>query len=76
MVGIVDVGRSITTVEVSIILIVQGDSIKVSMRSKSRDISTIAQCFGGGGHPNACGFSLDTTNIEEVLGKILIKLNP
>ena len=76
MVGIVDMGRSIATVEISIILIVQGDSIKVSMRSKDRDISTIAQCFGGGGHPNACGFSFDTTNLEEVLGKILIKLNP
>ncbi len=75
MVGIVDVACSLVTVEVAIALIVQGDYIKVSLRSKHKNLSTVAQYFGGGGHPNACGFSYATTNTEELLDKILQKLN-
>ncbi len=31
---------------------------KVSIRSKEKDISKLAQAFGGGGHPHAAGFNL------------------
>ncbi len=75
MVGIVDVGRSISTVDVAIALISQGDKIKVSLRSKNVNIAHIAQDFGGGGHAYACGFNVDITNFEEVLDKILKKLD-
>ncbi len=75
MVGIVDILRSLATVEVAIALIVQNDLIKVSLRSKHKNLSTIAQYFGGGGHPNACGFTYATTNTQELLDKILQKLN-
>jgi len=75
MVDIADIGRTISTVEVAIVLISQKDGIKVSLRSKSIDIAGIAQEFGGGGHAQACGFNVDITNLEEVLDKILKKLN-
>ncbi len=74
MVGIVDIARSMATVEVAILLVVQDGKTKVSMRSKTEDISEVAEYFGGGGHVYACGFSLDITNLEEVLDKILKKL--
>lgn len=32
--------------------------IKVSMRARDIDMTRIATCFGGGGHPGACGFSV------------------
>jgi len=75
MVGIVDIAGSLTTVEIAIALISQGDSIKVSLRSKTKNLSTIAQYFGGGGHPNSCGFSYASSDIEEVLDKVLKKLH-
>lgn len=74
MVGIVDVARSMATVEVAILLVVQEDITKVSMRSKTKDISDVAEYFGGGGHIYACGFSFDITNLEEVLDRILKRL--
>jgi len=74
MVGIADTSHSLATVEISIILIVQDMKTKVSMRSKVDDISAIAKDFNGGGHKYACGFSISTTNLEEVLDKILKKL--
>jgi len=74
MVGVVDISHSLATVEISIVLIVQDIKTKVSMRSKIDDISYIAKDFDGGGHKHACGFSISTTNLEEVLDKILKKL--
>ena len=75
IVGIADLGRTISTVDIAITLISQKSGVKVSLRSKSIDITQIAQEFGGGGHAYACGFSVDITNLEEVLDKILKKLN-
>lgn len=73
-VGIIDIARSLATVEVAIVLIEEANRIKVSMRSKSRDVSGIAKSFGGGGHKNAAGFSLDVIHLEELLDRILQKL--
>jgi phosphoesterase RecJ-like protein len=75
MASIADLGRTIATVDVAITLIILENKTKVSLRSKSIDISSIAESFGGGGHANACGFSVDIINLEEVLDKILKKLN-
>lgn len=69
--GIVDYARSLTTVEIGILLIQHKSHIKVSLRSKSRDITSLAEYFGGGGHKNACGFTIVSGNIEEILDKIL-----
>ena len=50
------------------------DSFRVSLRSKGAvDVNRIASAFGGGGHKNAAGCTLDGT-YAEVRGKILSPL--
>jgi phosphoesterase RecJ-like protein len=54
----------------------QKDSIgwRISLRSQGdRDVAAIAEAFGGGGHENAAGCSLEGS-LEEVQGKILGRL--
>jgi phosphoesterase RecJ-like protein len=72
--GVVDYARSLATVELGIFLIEEEQQIKVSLRSKNWDITPLAEYFGGGGHRNACGFIAHSLNIEEVLDKILKKI--
>lgn len=70
--GIVDVGRDIEGVEVSIFVReIEGKGLKVSLRSKEKiDVDEIALLYGGGGHPKAAGFSIKG-DIESVKEKIL-----
>ena len=75
MEGIVDYARSLVTVEIGILLVQQESYIKVSLRSKEKDISSLAEYFGGGGHKNACGFTIESGNIEEILDKILKQID-
>ena len=39
--------------------------IKVSMRSRTQDVSKIASAFGGGGHAKAAGFTLSNASLVE-----------
>ena len=71
-VGIIDYGISLVTVEIAVILIELEGIVRVSLRSKSVDVSTLAICFGGGGHHTASGFELPNATIEE-LKKMLKK---
>ena len=73
--GIVDYARSLATVEIGILLVEEISQIRVSLRSKKRDISPIAEYFGGGGHKNASGFTIKSGNIEEILDKILKQID-
>jgi phosphoesterase RecJ-like protein len=73
--GVVDYARSLATVEVGILLVQEKSQIRVSLRSKKQDISSVAEYFGGGGHKNACGFTVESGNIEEILDKILKQIN-
>ena len=44
---------------------VQGDEYRVSMRSKGAiDVNAVAKAFGGGGHKNASGCTVEGTYIE------------
>jgi phosphoesterase RecJ-like protein len=53
---------------------IEGDEYRVSMRSKGDiDIGSVAKDFGGGGHKNAAGCSLDGP-YDEVRGKIVAEL--
>ena len=70
IVEIVDYGISLVTAKLSIVLIEQEDVIRVSIRSKSIDISSIAITFGGGGHKNAAGFEMANINIERLVEMI------
>lgn len=59
--GIVDVGRDIEGVEVSIFIRpIKGKGLKVSMRSNNKvNVDEIALIYGGGGHQKAAGFSIN-----------------
>jgi len=60
--GIVNYARAIKGVEIGALIRQEDKDIcKVSLRSKSLDISSVALIFGGGGHRNASGFSLSGT---------------
>lgn len=50
-----------------IVMLVNLNRNKVSIRSESRDVSGLAQAMGGGGHPHAAGFELkrDASKEEE-----------
>ena len=73
--GIVDYTSSLATVKIGILLVQRSGEIKVSLRSKQEDISLLAEYFGGGGHKNACGFTIQSEKIEEVLDSILKQID-
>lgn len=58
--GFVDIPRSIKGVEVAVLIREKEDSeYRVNLRSRGRvDVGELASRFGGGGHPNAAGFTL------------------
>ncbi len=70
--GIVENGRSIEGVQISIFIRQKDEnSYKVSMRSNGNiNVSDICYIFGGGGHPNAAG-ALIQGNVEQVKEKIM-----
>ena len=70
--GLVDIGRDIEGVEVSIFLRQKEDNLfKASLRSGSYvNVSDVCLMFGGGGHIRAAGANIQGT-LEEAKGKIL-----
>ncbi|MGH7319382.1 MAG: DHH family phosphoesterase [Candidatus Rokuibacteriota bacterium] len=57
---LVNYPRSVASVRVACLLRERGGTVKVSLRGKGDiDVSRIAAKFGGGGHPNAAGCSVD-----------------
>ena len=71
--GLVEIGRDIEGVEVSIFIRQKNyeDSYKVSLRSGNLvNVSDICLMFGGGGHPRAAGALLQG-NVEQVKEKLL-----
>ena len=71
--GLVEVGRDVEGVEVSVFIRQKDneDKYKVSMRSSNYvNVSDICYIFGGGGHPKAAG-CLIQGNIEQVKEKII-----
>jgi phosphoesterase RecJ-like protein len=56
---LVNYPRSIASVRVACLLRALGDTVKVSLRAKGDvERERIAAPFGGGGHPNAAGFTV------------------
>ena len=75
--GLVEIGRDIEGVEVSIFIRQKEDedgseeAYKASLRSSSNvNVSDICMMFGGGGHPRAAG-ALVKGNVEQVKEKIM-----
>ena len=75
MEGIVDYARSLVTVEIGLFAVELEDSIRISLRSKSVDVSKVSLAFGGGGHKVAAGFTLNQTTLHESIDTILKKIN-
>jgi len=56
---LVNYPRSVESVRVACLLRERDGQVKVSLRGKGDvDVSAIAKTFGGGGHPNAAGFTM------------------
>lgn len=70
--GIVDMGRDVEGVEVSIFIReVRGKGLKASLRSNEKvNVDEIALLFGGGGHLKAAGFPING-DLEAVKEKII-----
>jgi len=75
MEGIVDYARSLATVEIGLFVVELEDGMRISLRSKSVDVSKVSLAFGGGGHKVAAGFTLRQTTLHETIDTILKKIN-
>ena len=74
--GIVNVGRNVKGVDVSIFLREDGDDIyKVSFRSNNEiDVSEIAKAFDGGGHSKAAGCTINN-KLDTAIRKLIKETN-
>ena len=69
--GLVDIGRDVEGVEVSIFIREEQNTYKVSLRSNNYvNVSDVGMVFGGGGHPRAAGCTIQGT-MEQVKEKII-----
>ena len=72
--GLVNIGRDIEGVEVSIFIREKEGGYKVSLRSKEYvNVADVALMLGGGGHVRAAGCFVQGT-VEEVKEKILSEI--
>ena len=74
MEGIVNYGRSLATVEIAVFAMELEEGIRISLRSKSVDVSKVALAFGGGGHKVAAGFTLKQCGLQTSIDTILDKI--
>ena len=74
MEGIVDYGRSLATVKISLFAMELDNGIRISLRSEKVDVSKVAMAFGGGGHKVAAGFTLSQCGLQESIDRILKKI--
>jgi phosphoesterase RecJ-like protein len=72
--GMVDYGRSLQTVQIAVFAMELEEGIRISLRSKKIDVSSIAIAFGGGGHKVASGFTIQSSSLEESIDKVLDKI--
>jgi phosphoesterase RecJ-like protein len=70
--GLVNMVRSLETVEVSLLLREEDEGIKISLRSKNYvDVSKIAVKYGGGGHIRASGATIKNKTFKEIKEMII-----
>lgn len=67
---LVNIGREIEGVEVSIFARIYEEETRISLRSNNVDVSSVAKIFGGGGHINASGITT-TLNFDTVKERII-----
>ncbi len=67
-----DMIMSMKIVRVTIFVRIVNGSSRVSIRSKGKiNVAKIAAIFGGGGHINAAGFTVDSLDVDEVRNLVL-----
>ena len=67
---VVSLLRDLEGIEISMLLKEYGDGeYKISLRSKSVDVSKTARENGGGGHANASGFTIFDDDLEKAAAK-------
>ena len=70
--SLVNIGREIDGVYVSIFSKIFDNGIRISLRSNNVDVNLIANAFGGGGHVYASGITLNNNeDYEKIVGKII-----
>lgn len=70
--GIVEIGRDVEGVEVSIFIRQTSKGYRVSLRSNEYvNVSDACSVFGGGGHPRAAGCTIQGSTIEQVKDKVV-----
>lgn len=70
--GIVEIGRDVEGVEVSIFIRQTSKGYRVSLRSNEYvNVSDACSVFGGGGHPRAAGCTIQGNTIEQVKDKVV-----
>lgn len=74
MEGIVDYARSLVTVEIAVFAMEIEEGIRISLRSKTANVSALAMAFGGGGHKVAAGFTLNQSGLQQSMDTILSKI--
>ena len=74
MEGVVDYARSLATVEIALFAMELEEGIRISLRSKTVDVSKVALSFGGGGHKVAAGFTLTQCGLQESIDTILQRI--
>jgi len=77
--NIVTILKDIVTVKVSIMVLEEENSCKISLRSDGDiDVSNISSLYNGGGHKGAAGFSVKNTDListcKEIVEKIKIEV--
>ena len=72
--GIVDYAKSLVTVEIALFAMETDAGIRISLRSKTVDVSQVALAFGGGGHKVAAGFTFTKGGVQESIDTILEKI--
>ncbi len=74
--GVVDHARSLAVVEIAVLVVeLETGGVKVSFRSKGKDVSLLASSFGGGGHKEAAGFTDTEAQTQEIVDTILERIS-
>lgn len=74
--GFVNYARGIRGVEVAMLLRPAGGAVRVSLRSRGAvDVSQIAERFGGGGHRNAAGCTVQQTTTAELIAALFAEVS-
>lgn len=73
--NIVSMLRDIVNVKVSIMILEEENSCKISLRSDGDiDVSNISAIYGGGGHKGAAGFSVQSTDLSAIRKEIVDRI--